>query len=435
MHNQLQRLPQIGGDVMGRYEIRLHKHSSTWSSDAASIMSALRKCLGSALSDIQHIGSTAIRGIQAVPIIDIALGLTETANVTEVLQQLSARGYRRIPPDATGCIRMSRTRRNHPGDVCHLWITRDGSKAWSDFLSFRNYLNNHVFAANEYESLKKDLACRHKNNPTAYTAGKGEFIQNMIRLSFTDQLLGRRLTIVIDRPYGTPHPSHPDLRYSLNYGFVPGIPAPDGENMDAYIYGVQKPMRRFTGTVIAAIHRRNDMEDKLVVAPSGTIAYEPQIREAVRFQEQFFDISVICIYEKSCGAILYRIRPDRVIEYLILYQHRSGTWSIPKGHIDANETEEETALREVWEETGLTVTLLKGFRRELSYTVSAKTSKNLVIFLAEAKGELSLGANEISDALWAEKSTAISRLGGRSIGRVLEAAEQFIRTNIMHVTP
>lgn len=416
---------------MGRYEIRLYKHSSAWSSDASSAISALRRYLGASLADAQHIGSTAIRGIQAVPVIDIGIALHETASVAEVLRQLSAHGYRRIPPDETGCIRMSYTRRNRPGDAYRLWITRIESKAWLDLIAFRNYLNNHVFAANEYEGLKKELACRYRHNPTAYAAAKNEFIESIIRLSFTDQFLGRRLTIVIDRPYGSQHPNHPELHYSLNYGFVPGIPAPDGENLDAYILGVQKPMRRFTGTVIAAIHRRNDVEDKLVVAPSGMIAYEPQIAEAVRFQEQHFDTRVICIYEKSCGAILYRIRPDQKIEYLILYQHRSGTWSIPKGHIDANESEEETALREVWEETGLSVSLVKGFRRELSYTVSAKTSKNLVIFLAEAQGELSLGANEISDSLWAEKATAISRLGGRSIGRILEAAEVFIQTRLM----
>jgi tRNA nucleotidyltransferase (CCA-adding enzyme) len=110
-----------------------------------------------------------------------------------------------------------------------------------------------------------------------------------------------------------------------------------------------------------------------------------------------------------------------------LYQHRSGTWSLPKGHIAAGETEQETALREVWEETGLHVTLRDGFRREMSYTVSAKALKNVVFFLAQAKGELSLGENEISDYIWADKAAAIRRLGRRNMGKVVEAAEAFIR--------
>ena len=210
--------------------------------------------------------------------------------------------------------------------------------------------------------------------------------------------------------------------YPVNYGCVDGLPGGDGEDQDVYILGPDKPMRTFEGTVIGVIHRRDDNEDKLVVAPSGVVAYEPQIAAAVRFQEQCFDTSVICIYEKSCGAILYRVRADGVIEYLVLYQHRSGTWSVPKGHIAAGETEREgERLAEIF---------VDGFRRELSYTVSAKASKNVVIVLAEARGELSLGENEISDCVWAEKDAAIRRLGGRSIGRVIEAAEAFLKRRL-----
>ena len=414
-----------------RREIRLIRHAPSWDNDAAHASAALRQMLGDNAVEVQHIGATAVRGILAVPVIDLAVGVREGIAESAVLDILCRSGYVRIPPDAEGCPRAARLRRDRTADQFRVWITRYGGEKWRSLLAFRDYLNNHVFAANEYEELKKRLAREHRSDPVAYAAGKNDFIQSMLRLSFTDQFLGKHLTIVIDRPLGSSHPEYPEAVYPLNYGFVPGIPAPDGEDLDAYIYGVSHPVRRFTGTVIAVIHRRNDVEDKLVVAPSGMIAYEPQIAEAVRFQEQYYDTSVICIYEKSCGAILYRIREDGAIEYLVLYQHRSGTWSVPKGHIAAGETEEETALREIREETGLSVSLIDGFRRELSYTVSAKASKNVVIFLAEARGTLALGANEISDAIWAEKSAAIRRLGGRSIGRIIEAAETFIRARVM----
>lgn len=419
--------------MAGRMDVRLSRHMPSWDNDAAVAINALRHMLGNRLEAIRHIGSTAVRGISAVPVIDIAVGLTEGADVQGVLSTLRRHGYMSIPTDETGCIRAARLKRDRSGDQQRLWITRAGSRAWLDLVAFRDYLNNHVFAANEYEALKTRLAEQYRGDPVAYSAAKSEFIQGILRLSITDPLLGRHLTIVIDRPLGSRHPAHPELQYALNYGFVPGIAAPDGEELDAYIYGVSRPMRRFTGTVIGVIHRRDDAEDKLVVAPSGMIAYEPQITEAVRFQERFFDSMVICIYEKSCGGILYRVREDGAIEYLVLYQHRSGTWSVPKGHIAAGETEEETALREIREETGLSVSLIPGFRRELSYTVSAKASKNLVIFLAEARGELSLGENEISDCLWLEKSAAIRRLGGRSIGRIMEYADQFIRERVLRV--
>ena len=412
---------------MARQEIILSRHAAYWENDAKLSIFALRKKLGDLAPSIQHIGSTAVRGILAVPVIDIAIGLADGTQAPAVMKLLGEMGYRRIPTDATGCIRMAKQKKSTGEDSHRLWITLDGCQAWNDLITFRNYLYNHVFMANEYEQLKLRLQPLYQNDPIGYSHAKSEFIQKTLRLSMTDRFLGRRLTIVVDRPAGSAHPEHPDVRYPINYGYVPGILAPDGEEMDAYIYGVGKPLHRFTGTVIAAVHRRDDKEDKLVVAPTGLMAYEPQIAEAVRFAEQYFDTTLVCIYEKSCGAIVYRKREDGVIEYLVLYQHRSGTWSLPKGHIAAGETEQETALREVWEETGLHVTLQDGFRREMSYTVSAKALKNVVFFLAQAEGELSLGENEISDYIWADKATAIRRLGGRNMGKVVESAEAFIR--------
>ncbi len=410
-------------------EVRLCRHTAVWESAAAAALRSLAAWLGDDLEASRHIGSTAIRGILAVPVIDIALGLREECDVEEVLRKLAGCGYRRIPTDGTGCIRMQRSQHSRPYDAVCLWITRARSPAYGELVAFREYLNNHVFAANEYEQLKKRLAAEHRTDPAAYAAGKDAFIRGILRLSFTDQFLGRHLTVVVDHPYGSALEEDPRKRYELNCGYLPGILSPDGREPEVYIYGVHKSVRRFTGTVIAAIHRRNGTRDALVAAPSGVVAYEPQIGEAVRFLEHKYDTGVVCIYEKSCGAILYRIGDGGVIEYLVLYQHRSGTWSIPKGHIAAGETERDTALREIREETGLSVSLIDGFRRELSYTVSAKASKNVVVFLAEAKGELSLGRNEISDCVWAEKAAAIRRLGGRSIGRIIEAAEAFLRRN------
>lgn len=412
---------------MARQEIVLSRHAAYWENDAKLSILALRKKLGSLAPAIQHIGSTAVRGILAVPVIDIAIGLADGSAAPSVIKLLGEMGYRHIPTDATGCLRMAKQKKTTGADSHRLWITLNGSQAWNDLITFRNYLYNHVFMANEYEQLKLRLQPLYPNDPIGYSQAKSEFIQKTLRLSLTDRFLGKRLTIVVDRPAGSAHPEHPDILYPINYGYVPGIIGTDGEEMDAYIYGISKPLHRFTGTVIAAVHRRDDNEDKLVVAPTGMMAYEPQIADAVRFAEQFFDTTLVCIYEKSCGAIVYRTRADGVIEYLVLYQHRSGTWSLPKGHIAAGETEQETALREVWEETGLNVVLRDGFRRELSYTVSAKALKHVVFFLAQAQGELSLGENEISDYIWAEKSAAIRRLGGRNMGKVVEAAEAFIR--------
>lgn len=80
-------------------------------------------------------------------------------------------------------------------------------------------------------------------------------------------MLGKIVKVTVDRPMGTYHPKHKDIYYPINYGYIESIMASDGEEQDAYILGVNKPVEEFTGKVIAIIHRLNDVEDKWVVAP------------------------------------------------------------------------------------------------------------------------------------------------------------------------
>lgn len=106
-------------------------------------------------------------------------------------------------------------------------------------------------------------------------------------------MIGRIVTVTIDRPLGSCHPKHPDIYYSVNYGYIEGIIAPDGEEQDAYILGVGTPLQTFTGEVIAVIHRKDDVEDKWVVAPEGMTFSQEEIEELTRFQERYFDIQFI----------------------------------------------------------------------------------------------------------------------------------------------
>lgn len=100
---------------------------------------------------------------------------------------------------------------------------------------------------------------------------------------------GRTVHIVVDRPMGY---LHGDIRYGLNYGFIPGVIAGDGEEQDVYILGVDVPLSAFDGRIIGVVRRKNDCEDKLVAAPEGMTFLPAQIAEAVRFQERYFDHSI-----------------------------------------------------------------------------------------------------------------------------------------------
>lgn len=106
-------------------------------------------------------------------------------------------------------------------------------------------------------------------------------------------MLGKIVKVTVDRPMGTYHPKYKDIYYPINYGYIEGIMAPDGEEQDAYILGVNKLVEEFTGKVIAIIHRLNDVEDKWVVAPEDKLYSKEQIEEQVKFQEKYFDYEIL----------------------------------------------------------------------------------------------------------------------------------------------
>ena len=98
--------------------------------------------------------------------------------------------------------------------------------------------------------------------------------------------------VKIDRPLGSRHPDG-GFEYEVNYGFVPGVIAPDGEELDAYVLGVAEPLAEYEGQCIAIVHRLDDDDDKLVLVPDGVRLSDREILEATAFQERFFDSHVL----------------------------------------------------------------------------------------------------------------------------------------------
>src|SRR5262245_12324796 len=104
-------------------------------------------------------------------------------------------------------------------------------------------------------------------------------------VNYSAQFLGQVVTVTIDRPAGSKHPKHGFI-YPINYGFVPGTIAPDGEELDAYVLGTDQPLDTYTGSCIAIIHRSDDDDDKLVLAEGGKGYTDEEIRALTHFQEQ-----------------------------------------------------------------------------------------------------------------------------------------------------
>jgi len=104
--------------------------------------------------------------------------------------------------------------------------------------------------------------------------------------------LGQVVHIEIDRPVGSRHPEH-GYPYPINYGFVRDYESGDGEDLDAYVLGINYPLSVFEGRCIAVIHRLSESDDKLVLAPEGATFSDEEIRRSTYFQEQFFQSEIV----------------------------------------------------------------------------------------------------------------------------------------------
>lgn len=113
----------------------------------------------------------------------------------------------------------------------------------------------------------------------------------MKKVSYKD-FLGKKVKVVMDRPIGSKHPKW-NFIYPINYGYVPNTISGDGEELDAYIVGIFEPVVEYEGKCIAAIHRLDDDDDKLVIAPEEKRYTKQQIEALVEFQERFFEHEII----------------------------------------------------------------------------------------------------------------------------------------------
>ena len=157
----------------------------------------------------------------------------------------------------------------------------------------------------------------------------------------------------------------------------------------------------FYGIVIAIVTPKNG-DAKIIVSSENEVYYQPDIMKALSALKSFVPAKIICLYEKSCGAVIFRKNKNDV-KLLLVKNHNGRHWSFPKGHIEENETEEETAIREIKEETNLDVKIMDNFREVSSYCPFGKIRKEVVFFLARTISDnIKLQESEIDSFLWVE---------------------------------
>lgn len=135
--------------------------------------------------------------------------------------------------------------------------------------------------------------------------------------------------------------------------------------------------------------------------------------------------------EKSCGVIPYIIKNNE-IQYLLVKQN-NGFTCFPKGHVEINETEEETALRETYEETGLKAEIVEGFKETISYYMPEyDASKDVVLFIGKIN-DLNYKAQEkeISNIIVAPYEEALKLLEFENWQKVLIKAHKYLIDKVL----
>ncbi len=235
-------------------------------------------------------------------------------------------------------------------------------------------------------------------------------------------MLGKYVRVRVTNPIGS-H-SETGYTYPLNFGTVYG-----NEKQTAFIMGIHHPVRNFDGRVIAILSDRKAKSYIWIVAPKSTRFIINDIKSYINVEKDFPTYRLSCLYESSCGAVVYRdIRGE--VRFLLIKNNRSAHWGFPKGHIEPGETKKETAFREVLEETGIHITIHDGFESVSRYKIRDTIEKTVSIFVGTTKDtSTSIQAEEIEDYIWLTYDRAMSLLKFENDKKILSQAYTFLNEN------
>lgn len=133
--------------------------------------------------------------------------------------------------------------------------------------------------------------------------------------------------------------------------------------------------------------------------------------------------------EKSCGNIVFKEVNNKI--YVLLVHHNLGHWGIPKGHVELDETEEETAIREVFEETGISSYVIPGFRETITYSPKENVLKDVIFFIGKPNDDnLTPQLTEVSEAKFIEINKGIDLITHIDEKQLLNKAIKYYKENI-----
>ena len=176
----------------------------------------------------------------------------------------------------------------YPSDFKDIWLFRKDIEISELKFQVEEVIDAKWVTIDEFmEMMEKD-----EINPTN-DIGKEEYdkaLHTFQRESYN--YIGKYVEVKVDRPIKSKHPKH-DFLYEVNYGYVPNTKSGDGEELDAYILGIDYPIDKFEGECIGVIYRLNDDDDKLIIVPKGKNYTDEEIRKMTYFQEKYFESEII----------------------------------------------------------------------------------------------------------------------------------------------
>ena len=238
-------------------------------------------------------------------------------------------------------------------------------------------------------------------------------------------MLGKFVRVKVTTPIGTADSA--GLIYKLNYGDIDLVTSSGRRKLHAFVLGIDHPVTTFDGRVNATCEKNG--ETYYLVAPKSRRYIVHDISEALAF---FEPENITCLYERSCGAIVFRKINDEY-RYLVIKNKRSVHWSFPKGHVEQGETDEDTALREVLEESGLHIEIIPGFKTTSQYQIQGRVEKTVNIYVAKTDDTNTIiQESEIEDYSWLTYEAALKRLRFDNDKKILtEARDSLISKGLV----
>lgn len=166
-----------------RGTVSLLPHDAQWEVQARQVIDLLRRVLGAAACDIQHVGSTSIAHISAKPILDLAVGMKDPEQVFAFAEELERHGviFRARDTDKDGGLLFVMGDFAADTRTCHIHVVVWQGEAWYNYINFRDYLNARPEQARRYEICKRELAGRYGTDRERYTAGKAPVIARLLK--------------------------------------------------------------------------------------------------------------------------------------------------------------------------------------------------------------------------------------------------------------